>query len=252
MKPVETIENIGSCDIGESPANFRRYVAGLLSASAIWLLALLGINIGVDPFADFYFLTGRRQPSVYTLDSYADMKFKVGRVREAGLNGVGVAVFGSSRVMRIDPADAAFASGPGCALNLGVQGGNLPQAIQFVDFVLSRNPECTPIVGLDLFAFDTRRNAKSIYLDEAAPSAARIDTLSRLASNETFTTSLAMLRGRKATNSLLPSGLAVKPPPNPVARQAILDGFFHQPGFALVSDRAAEGGGGAGAFVVGG
>lgn len=208
-----------------SPASFRRYLAVLLAGVAVWMAVVIGLNCAADAFADFYFLTGARPPRIATLDDFTDIRFKVRLVQDAGRDGVGAAAFGSSRVMRIDPAGEAFRSISPRALNLAVQGASLPQTLQFVDFVLRRNPQCIPIIGIDLFAFDTRRNGTSIYLDETKRFPAISDALSRLASRDTVPTSWQMLMGKKVSNRLESNGLAVKPPPDPKQLRSDLEAF---------------------------
>ncbi len=204
---------------------FRRYLIGFSAVSAFLIAGLLGTNCALDPYADFYFLTGWRMPRIYTLDTLTDVKFKVRLVRAAGRNGVGTAVFGSSRVMRIDPSGAEFKAMGANGLNLGIQGASLGQIIQFVDLVMADNPDCRPLVGLDFYAFEARPSGRSMYLDRVHPWPARGDAMGRLLSKETFATSLAMLRGKRESNDLLPNGQATKPSPNPVKLQAALEDF---------------------------
>lgn len=204
----------------------HRHYAGLLLATAGAVFgAVIAVNAAADPYADFYFLTGLRLPRVRTLDTFADVKVKSRLVRAAGVNGLDAAIFGSSRVMRIDPAQPDFAARAPRALNLGTQGARLGQVAQFVEFAARRSPNCLPVIGLDFFAFNEGALGSSIYLDDARPRAAWQDAATRLASDRTLPDAWKTLRGLPGSNTLLPSGLAVRRRPDAAAVRAQLERF---------------------------
>lgn len=206
-------------DAGPSNSrNFRGYLGALFATAAAVFLAVVAVNAAGDPFADFYYLTGLGFPRVRTLDTYTDVKLKSRLARD--FVGLDAAIFGSSRVMRIDPAGLGQR-----ALNLGTQGARLGQIAQFVAFATRRNPQCIPIVGLDFFAFNEGPPGSSIFLDDTRVLAGWQDAATRLASDRTLPEAWKALRGVPGSNTLLPSGLAVRKRPDPAAVRAQLERF---------------------------
>lgn len=193
---------------------FCRNAFGFLAGFGVIFLASAGYNAAGDPFADYFFLAGGRLPRVRTIDQFTDLRFKTRLVRQAGRDGLDAAVFGSSRVMRIDPANGGFATVAPRALNLGVQGARLGITTQFVDFVMRRNPRCRPVIALDFFAFNVTGSGFSIYLDEKNPLPAWRDSLTRLGSRATWPETRKVLQGVPASNKLLASGLAIRERPD--------------------------------------
>jgi hypothetical protein len=211
-----------------SPSHPLRNAASFVVAFAFTLLALAGFNAVGDPYADCYFLTGFRQPEVRTLDFYADVKFKSRLVRDLPPGSLGAAIFGSSRVMRIDPAEPTFAQLVPRAVNLGIQGARLGQTVQFVKLVTRRNPECIPVVGLDFFAFNPGASGRSIYLDDARPFPAQREAFLRLASNRTCSEAWKAIRQQPCPTRLLANGLAARARPEAAYVETQLKNFAAQ------------------------
>jgi len=199
--------------------------AAFLLGFAVAFCALAGINAAADPFADFFFLTHRRPPRIRTFDDRTDIRFKAALVRAAGADGLDAAIFGSSRVMSIDPAAAEFHAPPPRAVNLGVQGARLGTTRQFVEYVARHDPHCVAVVGLDFFAFNEGKMDSSIFLDEANPLPAWRDCLGRLGTNRTVPESWSMLHGARVPNELRANGLAVRSRRAPAEVEATLSRF---------------------------
>ena len=186
---------------------------------------LVGLNALGDPYADFYCLFGGRRPSVRTLDRYTDLKFKIRLVREAGPDGVDAAIFGSSRVMRIDPDEPAWTALAPRTLNLGVQGARLGLILEFVEFVTRSNPHSRPVVGLDLFAFNDAPPGHSIYFDDREWPARWRVAWQNLGNNRALPEAWLAWRGVGGSNRLLGNGLAVRSRPEAGRVRAQLERF---------------------------
>ena len=201
--------------------NFALFFAGF----AAGFCAFASINALADPYADFFFLTHWRPPRVRSFDDHTDLRFKSALVRKAGRNGLDAAIFGSSRVMAIDPANPEFQSFGPRALNLGVQGARLGTTRQFVEFVARRNPRCLAVVGLDFFAFQDLPLESSPYLDDSDPLPAWRECLGRLGSNRLLPEAWSMLHGYPVANQLCANGQAIRARRSPVEVDALLARF---------------------------
>ena len=187
-----------------------RNVSAFLATFFLSLGAFAGLNALGDPYADFYFLFGGRRPNVRTLDRFTDLKFKIRLVREAGRDGLDAAIFGSSRVMRIDPSEPAWTALSPRTLNLGVQGARLGVILEFAEFVARYSPNCRLLIGLDLFAFNESPPGHSIHLDERDWPAAWRAAWQNLGTNRTLPDAWQAWRGVAGSNRLLSNGLAVR------------------------------------------
>lgn len=205
-----------------------RNVAIFLLGYVVACGALAGLNAFADPFADFFFLTHGNPPRVRTFDDLTDIRFKTALVCKAGRDGIDAAIFGSSRVMSIDPATAEFQALAPHGLNLGVQGARLGITRQFIEFVARRNPRCLAVVGLDFFAFQDLPLEKSIYLDDTNPFPAWRECFGHLDSSRMVPESWNMLHGYPVTNELRPNGLAIRARRDPADVDALLARFVAQ------------------------
>jgi hypothetical protein len=206
-------------------AGLSRNLATFVASFAVAFCALAAINAAADEFADFFFLTHWKPPRVRSFDDRTDVRFKAALVRAAGVDGLDAAIFGSSRVMSIDPATPEFQELAPRALNLGIQGARLGTTRQFLDFVARRDPHCLAVVGLDLFAFNEGALESSIFLDEANPLPAWRDCLGRLGSYRTVAESWDMLHGERVRNALRANGLAIRERRDPAEVEAMLARF---------------------------
>lgn len=202
-----------------------RNVSAFFLAFPLSTALLAGLSAPGDPYADFYFLFGGRRPTVRTLDRSTDLKFKIRLVRDAGRDGVDAAIFGSSRVMRIDPAEPVWTELAPRTLNLGVQGARLGVILQFVELVERRNPRCRPLVGLDFFAFNDFAPGHSVHLDETGWRAGCRDAWRNLGTSRALPEAWLAWRGVPGSNQLLANGFAVRARPPADRVQAQLDRF---------------------------
>lgn len=212
----------------EAIALSGRNILGFAFGFALIYGAVASVNAVADPYAEFFFLTHLRPPRVRTFDDRTDIRYKAALVRQAGREGVDAAIFGSSRVMAIDPQMPDFRAIAPRALNLGVQGARLGIARQFVQYVARRNPHCLAVVGLDFFAFHASPLETSIYLDDVSPFAAWYECLERLGSRQRLRESWEMLHGFPVASRFLPNGRALRARQTAAEVDALLARFIER------------------------
>lgn len=177
----------------------RRYLLGALLVLICCVGGIVGLNAGIDPYSDFYYLTGRPARPPPSNNQYAERKYKSRLLRDTPAGGFRRAVFGNSRATALDPGAGG--------VNLAFAGASLTEIAVFVDEAMDRQPDLIPVIAAD---FDQcfGDGANLLYLNGETWLRSAADAAARLLSIDTAVMGLRILVNRRALSEveMLPRG----------------------------------------------